>query len=74
MKVKYYETKFKCTETLQNGSERQITKSVFSPIFKDGRHVVQIARIDKAIEALKAEHYYDIEYIGTSTKTVIFAE
>lgn len=29
MKVKYYETIFEVTETLQNGKERRIKKSVY---------------------------------------------
>lgn len=31
MKVTYYETVFRVTETLQNGKERHIKKSVLTP-------------------------------------------
>ena len=72
MKVKYYETVFKVTETLQNGKERQIKKSVLSPIFINGKHHIEIDRIRKAESALKEEHYYNIEYIETKTKELIF--
>lgn len=74
MKVKYYETIFRVTETLQNGKERRIKKSVLSPIFINGRHHIELDRINKAEKALKEEHYYDIEYVETKTKEVIFTE
>lgn len=72
MKVTYYETVFKVTETLQNGKERRIKKSVLTPMFINGRHHIKIDRIEKAEDALKSEHYYDIEYIETKTKEVIY--
>lgn len=72
MKEKYYEEIFEVTETLQNGNERRKRVSVYSPIFINGRHVIELNRITKAIEALKAEHYYNIEHVETRTKTMIF--
>lgn len=72
MKVIYYETVFKVTETLQNGKERRIKKSVLTPIFVNGKRHIVIDRIRKAEDALKAEHYYNIEYIETKIKEVIY--
>ena len=63
--MKVYETIFRVTETCNNGNERRIKKSVFTPCFKNGRHVIEIERIAKAEEILKAQHYYDIEYLET---------
>lgn len=60
----YYELTFKVTETLQNGNERRIKKRVLSaPFAKCGKFIPLEARIDRAAEALKAEHYYDIVYL-----------
>jgi hypothetical protein len=74
MKNKYYETIFAVTETCQNGNERRIKKSVFSPIFKNGRNVIQLDRIDKGIEVLKSMGYYNIEYIDTKKKELLFID
>lgn len=71
MIIKCYEEIFIVKETLQNGKERRVKKSVLCPIFKNGRHVIELTRIDKAAEQLKALHYYDIEHIETKTKTII---
>ena len=74
MIIKCYEAIFKVTETLQNGKERRVKKSVLCPIFKNGRHVIEFNRIDKAIEELKALNYYDIEYIETKPKSIIVTD
>lgn len=71
---KYYEAIYEVTETCQNGNERRIKKSVLSPIFKNGRHVIELDRVDKGIKTLEEMHYYDIEYIETKTRTLIFTE
>lgn len=71
MIIKCYENIFNVTETLQNGKERRVKKSVLSPIFKDGRHVIQLDRVDRCIKELEALHYYDIKFIETKTKTFI---
>lgn len=68
-----YEVIFEVTETCQNGNERRHKVSVYAPIFKDGRHVVQLDRVEKCTAALKEQHYYDIEYIETKTKVLITA-
>jgi hypothetical protein len=72
MKVKYYETIFEVTETLQNGKERRIKKSVYSEIFRDGKHISAEERLRRGVDALKAEHYYNIVYIDTKTTFLIF--
>ena len=71
MKTKLYETRFAVTETLQDGKERTIEKSVFSPMFRNGVHITESERVLKSIEILKEEHYYKIKYIGTRTKTIL---
>ncbi len=74
MKKSFYEMTFDCAETCLNGKERRIKKTVLSPIFRNNKHVVEIDRIQRAVEALMDEHYYDIAYLGTKRKTVIFSE
>ena len=71
MIIKCYEEIFKVTETLQNGKERTIKKSVLCPIFKDGKHVIAFDRIDRAIVILSDLGYYDIEHIETKLKKLI---
>ena len=53
MTIKVYEDIFMVTETLQNGKERRIKKSVFSPIFRNGRHVIKLDRGEKGKSALE---------------------
>lgn len=74
MIIKCYENIFNVTETLQNGKERRVKKSVLSPIFKNGKHVIQLDRVDRCVKELEALHYYDIEFIETKTKTLITIE
>ena len=74
MIIKCYENVFNVTETLQNGKERQIKKSVLSPIFKDGKHISQSDRIDKCIKALTEMHFYNIEFLETKTKVLLTTE
>lgn len=74
MIIKCYEEIFKVTETLQNGKERTYKKSVLCPIFKDGKHVIELTRIDKAAAQLKALHYYNIEHIETKHKEIIVTD
>lgn len=71
---KYYETIFEVTETCQNGNERRIRKAVLSQPFRNGRHVPEEERVGKGIAVLESMHYYDIKYIETKTKTLIFME
>lgn len=75
MKVLVYEVVFRATETLQNGNERTINKSVFMKPFDEttGKHNSPEMQIEKGIAALRAEHYYNISYVGTKTKTVTVA-
>ena len=68
----YYETIFMCTETLQNGKERRIKKSVFAEMFIDGKNNGIEQRILKGTKALESLHYYKIEYIDTKKTTFIF--
>lgn len=72
--MKVYETIFSVTETCQNGKERRIKKSVFTPCFKNGRHVIQLERIAKAEEILKAQHYYNIEYLDTKFTELLITD
>lgn len=75
MKKKIYEVIFAVTETTNRGNERRIKKAVFMPIFgKDGRHLPEPYRIERGTAALRAEHFYDIEYVETVTKTLIITE
>ena len=74
MKNTYYEMIFDCTETLQNGKERTIKKSVLSPIFKDGKHIPELDRIKMAVDVLMKNHYYDIAYLETKKKTLLFVD
>lgn len=74
MIIKCYEEIFKVTETLQNGKERTIKKSVLCPIFKAGRHVIAFDRIDRAIVELGDLGYYDIEHIETKLKKLIVTD
>lgn len=75
MKTKFYEVIFDVTETLQNGNERKTKKSVFMKPFDEatGKHNSPEMQIEKGFKALKAEHYYNIVYVETKVKTMIFA-
>lgn len=78
MKVQYYEEVFEVTETCNNGKERRIRKSVMCQPFEvrdDGtrHHRLESTRIEKATRALKQEHYYNIVYIETRIKHILFA-
>lgn len=75
MKVKFYEVIFSATETLQNGNERIVKKSVFMKPFDEatGKHNSPEMQIAKGTEALRAEHYYNITYVETKIKTMLFA-
>lgn len=72
MKELMYEVVFEATETLQNGKERRIKKGVLLPRFRDGKHVCPEEQIARGEAALKAAWYYDIEYIETKCKTLLF--
>lgn len=73
MKKKVYEVIFAVTETTNRGHERRVKRAVFMPIFgKDGKHITEAVRIERGTAALRAEHLYDIEYVETKTKTLIF--
>lgn len=74
MRRKVYEVIFDCTETLQNGKERRVKKSVFMPVFdtNTNKHLDLDTRIMRGYTALVEAHYYNIEYSDTKTKTLIF--
>ena len=74
MRRKFYEVYFDCTETLQNGKERRVKKSVLMPLFdyKTNKHLDLDTRIMRGYAALVEAHYYNIEYAETKTKTLIF--
>lgn len=69
----YYICEFMVTETLQNGREVRHKKTVMSRPFKDGRYQPMPDRISAGVDALKALHYYNIEYIGCKQKSLIFS-
>lgn len=75
MKKAMYKVIFTVTETCQNGNERRVQKVVYMPRFdeKTGRHISPEQQIDRGTEALKAEHYYNIEYGSTVATEIIFA-
>ena len=75
MIIKCYEVIFKVTETLDNGKEWTHRKSVLTPIVKNGKHVIELTRVDKAIKVLEdAKKYYRIEYVETKPKTLLTTE
>ena len=71
MLVECYEMIFRVTETLQNGNERTFKKSVYSPIFRNGHHLIELDRIQKATAELESLHYYNIQHVETKKKTFI---
>jgi hypothetical protein len=72
MKNPLYEVIFEVTETLQNGKERRVKKSVFVPRFSGGKHNPPEVQIARGEAALKDAHYYNIVYISTKATTLIF--
>lgn len=72
--MKAYETIFEVAETCQNGNERRKKVSVYSPIFVDNKHIIEIDRINKGIAKLESLHYYDIKYIKTRVTTLILSD
>lgn len=72
MKNPLYEVIFEATETLQNGKERRVKKSVFVPRFRHGKHTPPEEQIARGEAALKDAHYYNIVYISTKATTLIF--
>ena len=78
MKIKYYAMRFLVTETLNNGAERRKKVTVNClPFWHDGHnhmiHRTEEDRIAACVNTLKEEHYYDIEYIGTSDTFIMYA-
>ena len=74
MKRQIYAVVFKVTETCQNGNERKIQKTVYMPRFdENNKHITIDQRVKRGIEALKAAHYYNIEYVKTTATEIIFA-
>ena len=75
MKKTLYEVIFAVTETTQNGNERRIQKAVFMPFLdKYGKPLTVEYRIERGTEALRAEHFYNIEYVKTVRRTLIFPQ
>ena len=75
MIIKCYEVIFSVTETQQNGKEWTHRKSVLTPITKNGRHVIELTRVDKAIKELESlKRYYNIQYVETKPKTLIVTD
>jgi hypothetical protein len=78
MRNECFEVIFKVTETCQNGKERRIKKSVYSPKFKmDGERHMFIPleeRMRKCIKVLEEMHYYNIEYVDIKSTTLLFMD
>lgn len=74
MVIKCYEDIYLVTETLQNGKERRFKKSVLSPRFKDGKHIIELDRGAKGKKALEELNYYNIEYVDTKIKTIVVTD
>ena len=75
MIIKCYEVVFKVTETQGNGKEWTHRKSVLTPIVKNGKHVIELNRVEKALKVLEdSKRYYNIEYIETKPKTLLVTE
>ena len=72
--MKYYVEVFQVTETCANGKERRIKKEVLCPIFRNGKHVIILDRVTKAIKLLEEHHYYNIEHVETKTKDVLMID
>lgn len=73
MRKSFYEVVFEATETLQNGKERTVRKSVLMPHFNDaGRHICPAEQIERGEQALREAYYYNIKHIETKNKTLIF--
>ena len=69
-----YEMIFEVTKTCSNGNERTQKKSVYSRCFRNGRHIVELDRVNKAIETLKANHFYNIKHLQTRYTTLLFTD
>lgn len=77
MKITVYAVVFRATGKLRNGEDfRFREKTVFMlPFDKEtGKHLTREMQIKKGIEVLKAEGYWDIEYLVTRTREKLFAE
>jgi hypothetical protein len=75
MKIALYKVNFWATQTLGNGKERRTLKSVYMPRF-DGatrKHITEQERIERGVQALTAEGYYNIEYGSTIATELIVA-
>ena len=74
MKHLLYKVNFYATETLGNGKERRVMKSVYIPRFDDltRRHITEEERIARGTAVLLAEHYYNIQYRSTIATELLF--
>ena len=74
MKQHMYEVIFEATETLQNGNERRVKKSVLMPCFDEqtNKHICPEVQVARGEKALKEAHFYNIVYVETKNKTLIF--
>ena len=77
MRSECFEVIFKVTETCQNGKERRIKKSVYTPVWRmEGERHIFIPledRIKMCVAILEHEHYYDIESHDIKRKTLLTA-
>jgi len=72
MKAMVFENIFMVTMTCNNGNERRIKKSVYSPRFRNGKFLTEQERIKEGTEILKAECYYNIEYIKAVPTSLLY--
>ncbi len=78
MKKRFTELTFKVTETCNNGKERTFRKKVLAPPFykEEGRTFNNsLGRcVPLAIDSLKAQHYYNIEFIESASAIITFTD
>lgn len=74
MRKQMYEVIFEATETLQNGKERRVRKGILMDCVNPvtNRHTSPEQQIARGEAALKEAYFYNIVYIETKKKTLIF--
>lgn len=73
MKIALYKVYFRATQKLGNGKERRTLQAVYMPRF-DGvthKHITEEQRIQRGVQALTEEGFYDIEYGSTVATELI---
>lgn len=73
MKIELYKVNFYATKSLGNGKERRTLESVYMPRFDAAtrKHITEEQRIQRGVQALTAEGYYNIKYGSTIVTELI---